>query len=110
MKGVQGVLDGKVVLVTGASGGVGLAAVQLALLRGAVVTGQCSLGKSAVVRAAGASVLDRSTPLKPHSFDVVIDVVGGDLHRLVVAAPTTIAPGVNSKPRSPSGPARDSSR
>jgi NADPH:quinone reductase-like Zn-dependent oxidoreductase len=66
------------VLVTGASGGVGLAAVQLAVLRGAVVTGQCSLGKSAVVRAAGAEVLDRSTPLKPHSFDVVIDIVGGD--------------------------------
>ena len=66
------------VLVTGASGGVGLAAVQLALLCGAVVTGQCSLGKSAVVRAAGAAVLDRATPLKPHSFDVIIDVVGGD--------------------------------
>lgn len=69
---------GERLLVTGASGGVGLAAVQLALLRGAVVTGQCSLGKSAVVRAAGAAVLDRETPLKPHSFDVIIDVVGGD--------------------------------
>ena len=69
---------GERLLVTGASGGVGLAAVQLALLRGAVVTGQCSLGKSGVVRAAGAAVLDRATPLKPHSFDVIIDVVGGD--------------------------------
>ena len=50
------------VLVTGASGGVGLAAVQLALLRGAVVTGQCSLGKAAVVRNMGATILDRGAP------------------------------------------------
>ena len=68
---------GERVLVTGASGGVGLAAVQLALLRGAEVTGQCSLGKSYVVRAAGAGVLDRDTVPKPRQFDVVIDVVGG---------------------------------
>ena len=69
---------GERVLVTGASGGVGLAAVQLALLRGALVTGQCTLTKAAAIRAAGASVIDRDTALKPHSFDVVIDVVGGE--------------------------------
>lgn len=69
---------GERVLVTGASGGVGLAAVQLALLRGALVTGQCSLGKSSVVRGFGASVLDRETTPPPRGFDVVIDVVGGD--------------------------------
>ena len=69
---------GERVLVTGASGGVGLAAVQLAVLRGALVTGQCSLNKSAVVRAQGADILDRSSPLKPRSFDVIIDIVGGD--------------------------------
>ena len=69
---------GERVLVTGASGGVGLAAVQLALLRGANVTGQCSLGKSATVRNMGATVLDRATDPNPRSFDVVIDVVGGD--------------------------------
>ncbi len=68
---------GERVLVTGASGGVGLAAVQLALLQGADVTGQCSLGKSQVVRTAGAAVLDRETAPGPRSFDVVIDVVGG---------------------------------
>ena len=68
---------GERVLVTGASGGVGLAAVQLALLRGADVTGQCSLGKSHVVCAAGAAVIARDTVLKPHAYDVVIDVVGG---------------------------------
>ena len=68
---------GERVLVTGASGGVGLAAVQLALLRGADVTGQCSLGKSHVVRSAGGDVLDRDAVPKPRHYDVVIDVVGG---------------------------------
>lgn len=68
---------GERVLVTGASGGVGLAAVQLALLRGAEVTGQCSLGKAHIVRAQGADVLNRDTPPGPRQFDVVIDVVGG---------------------------------
>lgn len=68
---------GERVLVTGASGGVGLAAVQLAILRGAEVTGQCSLGKAAPVRAAGAAVLDRDATPEARSFDVVIDVVGG---------------------------------
>lgn len=68
---------GERVLVTGASGGVGLAAVQLAILRGAEVTGQCSLGKASAVRAAGADVLDRDATPDPRGFDVVIDVVGG---------------------------------
>jgi NADPH:quinone reductase-like Zn-dependent oxidoreductase len=72
-----GVAVGERVLVTGASGGVGLAAVQLALLRGAEVTGQCSHAKSKAVRAAGATVLDREARPKPRSYDVVIDVVGG---------------------------------
>ena len=70
---------GERVLVTGASGGVGLAAVQLALLRGAEVTGQCSLSKSAELRAMGAQILARETEPRPKCFDVVIDVVGGDL-------------------------------
>ena len=69
---------GERVLVTGASGGVGLAAVQLALLSGADVTGQCSLSKSASLRAMNAGVLARETTPKAKSFDVVIDVVGGD--------------------------------
>lgn len=69
---------GERVLVTGASGGVGLAAVQLALLRGAEVTAQCSLSKSAPLRRFGASTLSRDTTPRAASFDVVIDVVGGD--------------------------------
>jgi NADPH:quinone reductase-like Zn-dependent oxidoreductase len=69
---------GERVLVTGASGGVGLAAVQLAMLRGAEVTAQCSLAKSAPLRAAGAAILSRETAPRGQSFDVVIDIVGGE--------------------------------
>ncbi len=69
---------GERVLVTGASGGVGLAAVQLALLRGAEVTAECSLSKSAPLRAMGATILPRDSVPQAQSFDAVIDIVGGD--------------------------------
>ena len=69
---------GERVLVTGASGGVGLAAVQLALLRGAEVTAQCSLPKSAPLRAIGATILPRDAIPRAQGFDVVIDIVGGE--------------------------------
>lgn len=69
---------GERVLVTGASGGVGLAAVQLALLRGAEVTAQCSLSKSGPLRGFGAQILSRDSAPPEKAFDVVIDVVGGD--------------------------------
>lgn len=67
------------VLVTGASGGVGLAAVALARLKGAKVTGITNANKADAVRAAGADhILDRDATLPEASYDVVIDVVGGD--------------------------------
>ncbi|MFN3971476.1 MAG: zinc-binding dehydrogenase [Gemmobacter sp.] len=72
-----GVAAGERVLVTGASGGVGLAAVQIAVARGAKVTGQCSAAKAGAVRALGAGVIDRGEVLSVQGFDVVIDVVGG---------------------------------
>lgn len=70
------------VLVTGASGGVGLAAVQLAKRRGATVTAVCSAAKAADVQAQGADhTVDRSADLAGTlgggSVDVVIDLVGG---------------------------------
>ncbi|WP_170467985.1 alcohol dehydrogenase family protein [Ruegeria arenilitoris] len=73
-----GVTSGQKVLITGASGGVGLAAVQLAALRGASVWGVTSPAKADVVKSQGASgTYDRNAPLPKDLFDVVIDVVGG---------------------------------
>ncbi len=67
------------VLITGASGGVGLAAVELAGLKNAVVTAICSEEKSAAVLEAGAErILLRGVKPEHRSYDVVIDVVGGD--------------------------------
>lgn len=66
------------VLVTGASGGVGLAAVELAKIRGAHVTAVASKTKQNAVWEAGAdALLDRSETPAPAGFTVAIDVVGG---------------------------------
>jgi NADPH:quinone reductase-like Zn-dependent oxidoreductase len=73
-----GVSEGLRVLVTGASGGVGLAAVVLAQMLGAEVTGVTDPTKAQVVRDAGAvATLARDDVPPERSFDVVIDVVGG---------------------------------
>ncbi len=73
-----GVKTGDHALITGASGVVGLAAVELATLKGATVTGIAADAKAATVRDAGASaVVPRDAPLPEASFDVVIDVVAG---------------------------------
>lgn len=74
--------EGETVLVTGASGGVGTAAVQLARRRGATVIAVAGAAKEAVVRSLGASrVLARDADplalLGRECIDVVIDVVGG---------------------------------
>ena len=77
-----GVIAGETVLVTGASGGVGSAAVQLARRRGARVLAVASPAKAAAVGALGADrVLDRDASLVDalgrESVDAAIDVVGG---------------------------------
>lgn len=72
------VAAGERVLVTGASGGVGSAAVQLAARRGARVTALAGMSKQQAVADLGAAeVLDRHAPLGRDCFDVVIDAVGG---------------------------------
>ncbi len=75
-------MAGERVLITGASGGVGSAAVQLAVRRGAEVVAVASAEKSAAVRALGATcIVPRDANLKAvfgqEYFDVAIDIVGG---------------------------------
>ncbi len=73
---------GETALITGASGGVGSAAVQLAKRRGATVLAIAGASKAAAVSGLGAArVLPRDAPLRAalgqDSVDVVVDVVGG---------------------------------
>jgi NADPH:quinone reductase-like Zn-dependent oxidoreductase len=75
-------MAGETVLVTGASGGVGSAAVQLAKRRGATVLAIAGASKAAAVSSLGASrVLQRDAgmlaALGRERVDAVVDVVGG---------------------------------
>lgn len=75
------------VLITGASGGVGMAAVALAQLKGARVTGITAPAKAEAVGQAGAAqTLDRNAALPDGAFDAIIDVVGGDGFGALIAA------------------------
>jgi NADPH:quinone reductase-like Zn-dependent oxidoreductase len=66
------------VLVTGASGGVGSAVVQLARRRGATVTAMTHPAKASALRALGAAdVLGREDRIPAQRFDVVVDLVAG---------------------------------
>ena len=82
-----GVASGTEVLITGASGGVGLAAVQLAAKMGAPVTGIASSAKAGTVRAQGAmTVIERGARLPEARFDCVIDVVAGEIWPALIEA------------------------
>ncbi|MCX2730356.1 zinc-binding dehydrogenase [Saccharopolyspora sp. NFXS83] len=78
---------GETVLVSGASGGVGVALVQIARARGATVLAISSGSKIRAVREAGAhDVVDRAGDVveqlraaAPGGIDVALDVVAGDL-------------------------------
>jgi NADPH:quinone reductase-like Zn-dependent oxidoreductase len=66
------------VLITGASGGVGSAAVQLAKRRGAHVTAMTGPAKADDLATLGAdAILGREDALPEEVFDVVLDLVGG---------------------------------
>ena len=70
------------IFITGASGGVGSAVIQLAKLRGAHITAQSSSFKHDEIKKIGADVvIDRNTKLikefGKNKFDIVIDLVAG---------------------------------
>ncbi len=70
--------NGERVLITGASGGVGSAAVQLAKRRGCHVTATTSPSKAQFVRDLGANeILDRNDKPQSLNYDVCVDVVAG---------------------------------
>jgi NADPH:quinone reductase-like Zn-dependent oxidoreductase len=76
------VIAGETVLVTGASGGVGSAAVQLARRRRATVVAVAAAPKTSQVAALGAARVvpreaDLVATLGPESVDAVVDVAGG---------------------------------
>jgi NADPH:quinone reductase-like Zn-dependent oxidoreductase len=73
---------GQTVLVTGASGGVGSAAVQLAKRRGAAVLAMAGASKAEAVLSLGAArvIASNADPVKEigrEKIDAIVDVVGG---------------------------------
>ena len=77
-----GLNAGESVLITGASGNVGIAAIQLARRRGAHITAIAAPGKFAELQSSGVSkCIDRGSAIAAklgnNSMDVVVDVVGG---------------------------------
>lgn len=92
-----GLAPGQQVLIYGASGAVGTAAVQLARHAGAFVTAVCGPGHADLVRALGAAaVLDytRQRTLDDRRYDLVLDAVGKRrTSPLKDAARAALAPG-----------------
>ncbi|MEO1016220.1 MAG: alcohol dehydrogenase family protein [Pseudomonadota bacterium] len=75
---------GERILITGASGGVGSAAIQLAKRRGAEVLAVTSPAKTDTIKALGATTIfsrdtDLTQALGPETIDVVVDLVAGPM-------------------------------
>ncbi|MFF4835252.1 NADP-dependent oxidoreductase [Streptomyces sp. NPDC001315] len=100
---------GATLLVNGAGGGIGVAAVQMALHLGAIVIGTASQDKAEFVSSLGAThvaygqgVADRITAVAPNGVDAILNLVGGaalyavahlaaDKSRIITAADPTAA-------------------
>lgn len=80
LKRIAGVQSGQKVLINGASGSLGTAAVQIAKALGAEVTGVCSTRNKALVEGLGADhVIDytkTSVAASPDRFDFIFDTIG----------------------------------
>jgi NADPH:quinone reductase-like Zn-dependent oxidoreductase len=95
------VQTGQKVLITGASGGVGSYAVQLARALGAEVTGVCSTAKTGLVHSLGAAhVIDYTRDdfaAGAHHYDLIIDIAGNPalsrLRRALTPAGTAVLTG-----------------
>ncbi|HEY2331722.1 MAG TPA: NADP-dependent oxidoreductase [Acidimicrobiales bacterium] len=97
--------DGDILLITGAGGGVGVAAVQLALRAGARVIGTASPSKHDLLRrlgaepvAYGAGVEERVRALAPDGVTAIFDLIGGDDLRAVapvLADPSRLVTGAD---------------
>ncbi len=80
-------LKDEAVLITGASGGVGSAAIQLAKRRGARVTAMTSADKAEDVRSLGADeIVTRDDPFPEDAFEAVVDLVAGPRWPDMIAA------------------------
>lgn len=87
---IGGPLLGKRVLVTGAAGGVGRFAIQLAHHGGAHVTGVASRGRDEGLRELGAAEIVAGITADGPQFDVILESVGG---ASLAAAFARVAPG-----------------
>jgi NADPH:quinone reductase-like Zn-dependent oxidoreductase len=106
--------SGEIVLIHGAGGGVGIAATQLARLRGAIIIGTASAAKHEAIRQQGVGhtidyrhadvVAEVRRLTSARGVDVVLDAIGGKsfadsyrllapLGRLVIYGVSSIAPG-----------------
>jgi NADPH:quinone reductase-like Zn-dependent oxidoreductase len=72
-----GLVAGQQVLIDGAGGSVGSAAIQIARHLGAQVTARCSPGSAELAHSLGARVVDRADPPPDGPFDLLLDVGGG---------------------------------
>ena len=85
MRDIAKLTPGKAVLVNGASGGVGIFAVQIAKALGAHVTAVCSAASASLVQRLGAdAVIDyRTTDFTQgtQKFDVIFDCIGNQPYR-----------------------------